>query len=135
METKYATCFQGNLSCCDGISRVWKSWQKVVCMREGRLDSLPFRFQASSSETTICNIPLLWPWAIRSQWLWVLLSLPIIWGRKERLKQCQSLQDSLAPWSLDAVELAKWLRQQKYFWWRLLGLLHTKMRRCKIAEV
>ena len=43
---------------------------------------------------------------IRGQWLWALLSLSILWGRKEILKQCESTQDSLAHWSLDTTWMA-----------------------------
>ena len=34
-------------------------------MTEGGLDSLPFRLQASSLETTIRNIPIFSAWAIK----------------------------------------------------------------------
>ena len=40
----------------------------VERIREGRLDSLPFWLQASSSETTTCNKPVTVAWAIRNQW-------------------------------------------------------------------
>ena len=39
-------------------------------------------------------------WRIRNQWLWTLISLSILWGRRERLKQCHSSQDSISLWSL-----------------------------------
>ena len=32
----------------------------VGAIKEGRLDNLPFRLQASSSETTTCNPPIFW---------------------------------------------------------------------------
>ena len=74
-------------------------------MREGGLDGLPFQMQAYWSEKTTCNTPVFWGWAIRNQWLRALLSLSLLWGRRERLKQYQSSQESLAssPWSLGAA--------------------------------
>ena len=43
---------QGSVSYCDRHSKVWKKWRKVERMREGGLNGLPFRLEASSSETT-----------------------------------------------------------------------------------
>ena len=43
---------QRNVSYCDRHSKVWKKWRKVERMREGGLNGLPFRLEASSSETT-----------------------------------------------------------------------------------
>ena len=50
-----------------------------------------------------CNTPIFWIWAIKNQWLRVLFSLPILWGRRERLDQCQSSQGCRALWSPGAV--------------------------------
>ena len=72
-------------------------------MREGGLDGLPFQMQAYWPEKTTCNTPILWAWAIRNQWLRALLSLFLLWGRWERLKQYQSSQEPLASWSLGAA--------------------------------
>ena len=72
-------------------------------MGESGLDDLPFWWQGSSSDTTSYNTSVFWDWVIRNQWLWALLFLSILWGKKERLKQCQSSQDSLAQWSLDTA--------------------------------
>ena len=72
-------------------------------MREDRLDGLPFQMQAYWSEKTTCNTRIFWVWAIRNQWLRALLSLSLLWGRRERLKQYQSSKDFLAPWSLGAA--------------------------------
>ena len=50
---------------------------------------------------------IFWASAIRNQWLWALLSHSILWGKRRRLKQCLSLQNSLAHWSLDAAWMAE----------------------------
>ena len=75
----------------DGL-RVWE-----------KLYGLPFELQISPPETTTCNTPIFGVWGIRNQWLWVLRSMFILWGRRERLKQCRSAQDFIAPSSLDAA--------------------------------
>ena len=62
----------------------------------------------SSSETTTCNIPIFWMLLIRNCWLWVLLSLPMLRGSKNRSKQCQSSQDSFTHWALVAA-LISWM--------------------------
>ena len=87
-------------------------------MRQGVLDSLLFQLQASSSENTTCNTPILWAWTVRNQWLLALLLLSILWGRREKLKQCQTSQDSLVLW-----RSLNWLNgwgRENIFWWRLL---------------
>ena len=98
-------------------------------IRKGVLDILPFPLQVSSSGTTTYNTQIFWAWAIRNQWLWAVLSLSIVWERRERLKQCQSPQDSLAPCSLSAAWLnwLDWLNN-----W--LNAEIKKMRMYKVAE-
>ena len=46
-KSSNVTDFHGNVSSCDGISRVWKQRQQVEGMREGGLDGLSFQLQAS----------------------------------------------------------------------------------------
>ena len=70
---------------------------------EGGWDGLPFQLQTFSSETTTCNTPILWDWAIRNKLLWALFTLSILWGRRERLKHGYSSQDSIATWPLDGA--------------------------------
>ena len=72
-------------------------------MGESGLDGLPFWLQASSSKTTTCNTLISWAGAIRNQWWWALCYLSILRVIKERLRQCQSAQDSLAHWSIDTA--------------------------------
>ena len=46
-----------NARSCDGICSVWIN-DYIEGIRKGGLDGLPFQLQASSSETTTCNIPI-----------------------------------------------------------------------------
>ena len=65
-----------------------------------KLDGLPFQLQISSSETTTCNTPFFGVWVIRNQWLWALLSMFILWRKREWLKLSflTRLHSSLVPW-------------------------------------
>ena len=90
-------------------------------MRQGVLDGLPFQLQASSSEIATCNTPILLAWTIRNQWLLALLSLSILWGRREKWK----LSDlTRLPGYLVLWRSLNWLNgcgRENFFWWRLLG--------------
>ena len=68
--------------------------------------------------------------------MWALLSLPIIWGRRHKVKQCHSSQDFLAHWSLDAAWIGLMAEVEKIF----SGVdckdsCKQKLGRCKSAEV
>ena len=82
-------------------------------MRECGLDGLLLLMQPSSSRTTICNIPIFWAWAIRSQLLWALLSLFILWGRRWDTKTMSVLPRLPGP--LTQPELAHWLKYGNIF--------------------
>lgn len=70
-------------------------------MIESSVNIFPFWSQIASLDPTTCNIPIFCAWAKKNQWLWALLSLSMLQGRKERLNQCQSWQDYLAYWALN----------------------------------
>ena len=54
-------------------------------MGEGGLDGFSFWLEASWSETTTCNTPIFWAWAIGNQWFWNLLFLFTLWDRRKKL--------------------------------------------------
>ena len=68
---------------------------------------------------------------IRGQWLRVLLSLSILWGRRERerLKQCESTQESLAHWFLDTTLMAWMAEVGKILLMHTVGMAATKIGR------
>ena len=70
-------------------------------MWESGLDGLPFQLQAYLSETCASNTPIFSTWAIRSQWLWSLLSLSIFWVKRWEIKTVSFLTrllNFLVPW-------------------------------------
>ena len=91
---------------CD-ITGVWKEDKRV-----SGVNGLLFKLQASSTEATTCNIPVYWVLAIRSQCLWVLFSLFMLWGSSRRSKQTQSSHDTLIPRTHNAV-LISWMTKMR----------------------
>ena len=81
---------------------IWEKVDCIVCHSESK--------HLHQRLLTTCNTSIFWAWVIRNQWFWALLSLFIFCGRRERLKQYRSSQESLAPCLLAQHELAKWLR-------------------------
>ena len=101
--------------------------KKVEDMRSFRLDNLPFR----STSWRTCNTPIFWAWAVRNQSLWSQLWMSILWGRRERLNQCRSSKDSLAPWSLDATWIVQMADSGKIFLVLIVGMVVLKNRKVK----
>ena len=52
---------------------------------------------------TTCDIPILWVWVIKNQWLQPLLSMYMFEGSRERSSQCQPSQGYFTHWVLDAA--------------------------------
>ena len=77
-------------------------------------------------ERSMNSIIFFWACGKRNQWLWALLSLPIFWGRWERLKQCQFSQDSVAPCSLGAVLNDQIAEVGKIFLAAIVGMVVPK---------
>ena len=71
------------------VGKLWKNlvnYDSSLVDGTGKGEMVGFLFwsSVSSSETTTCNTPVLWAWATTNQWLWALLSLFILWGRRKR---------------------------------------------------
>ena len=67
----------------NGTSGEWKWCWWVKSMGEGGKECFQFWLQVSSPKATTCCFCV---WAIRNRRFWVLLSLPILPEKKERLK-------------------------------------------------
>ena len=82
-------------------------------MGMGGVDSLLFLSQ-TSSEVTVCNMPILWAWAIKYQWLSVTAVIPVHKSGKQGEIKTASLQTKFiclfVPWSLIQTEMAQWSR-------------------------
>ena len=82
----------------------------------GGLNNLSFRLDASSSETTTCNTPIFWAWAIRN-----LIMSPVITvhtlRKKWEIKTVPILtrfSSSLIPWRSWSRWLNRWCRENAF---------------------
>ena len=76
-------------------------------VRWSGVDGLPFWLLVLSSEAATSDMPILWVWAMRNQWLWAHLSPSMLQESRERSIKHQSSQNSLTHWVPDAALIGR----------------------------